>query len=149
MQIFQRIKIQFICLEQWCDINSGLKRCSHTSTAPTTASNKGADDGMLIPRQLTVGIAVEPAIRANGCLHLVPGSHRMGLMNYRDSESFDNRVASAKKKLGLVHCEIDAGDAVFFRCNTLHGYAAIETDKSRLMFFASYNAKLNEAVRGV
>jgi len=37
-------------------------------------------------------------------------------------------------------------DAEFFHCNTLHGSASNETDTSRLMLFASYNAESNEPI---
>ena len=99
------------------------------------------DDGVMFPQMLTVGVAIESATRANGCLQLVPGSHRMGRFSYE--EGFDFRVEKAKEILGTVHCEMDIGDAVFFHCNTLHGSAPNETDTSRLMLFASYNAAAN------
>ncbi|MFQ6006161.1 MAG: phytanoyl-CoA dioxygenase family protein [Woeseia sp.] len=99
-------------------------------------------------RLFTAGIAVETATKANGCLQLIPGSHRFGRMRYVDTQCFESRVKHAKETLGLVHCEMDAGDAVFFHCNTLHGSSSNETDTSRLMLFASYNAVSNQPIPG-
>lgn len=104
------------------------------------------DDGVPFPRLLTIGIAIEPATKANGCLQVVPGSHRIGRMDHVDSKSFYKRVRHAQKTLGLVSCELDMGDAVIFHCNTLHGSAENTTDTSRLMLFASYNAATNAPV---
>ncbi len=104
------------------------------------------DDGVLFPRMLTVGIAIEPATRANGCLQLIPGSHQMGRIDHLDLRSLEVRCEKAQEIAGLVHCEMDSGDAVFFHCNTLHGSASNETETSRLMLFASYNAASNEPI---
>ena len=104
------------------------------------------DDGVMFPQLLSVGVAIEPATRANGCLQLVPGSHRMGRLSY--TEGFDFRVEKAKEIYGIVHCEMDPGDAVFFHCNTLHGSASNESDSSRLMLFSSYNAAANPPMQG-
>lgn len=105
------------------------------------------DDGVPFPKLLTVGIAVEPATKENGCLQLVPGSHEIGRMDFLDTESFKKRLEHAQKTLGVVYCEMKAGDAVFFHCNTLHGSASNESDTSRLMLFVSYNAVSNEPIR--
>lgn len=104
------------------------------------------DDGVPFPRLLTIGIAIEPATKSNGCLQLVPGSHHFGRLDHTDRASFEKRVRFAQERLGLVYCEMDTGDAVIFHCNSLHGSAENRTDSSRLMFFASYNAASNEPV---
>ena len=108
------------------------------------------DDGVLFPKMLTAAIALEPSTRANGCMQLIPGSHKLGRIDHRPVEGgpdlFNIRVEKAKETLGLVDCELDVGDAVFFDCNVLHGSGSNETDTSRLMIFASYNAASNEPV---
>ncbi len=106
------------------------------------------DDGCLFPNMLTVGVAIEPANKSNGCLQVVPGSHRMGLMDHQETGIFETRVEAAKQKLGLVHCELEMGDAVFFHCNTLHGSGPNGSDRSRLMLFSSYNAVSNQPIEG-
>lgn len=102
------------------------------------------DDGVLFPRLLTVGIAVEPSTRENGCMQVIPGSHRMGRLGHGGYDPL--RIELAKERLGLVHCELDVGDAVFFDCNTLHGSDANLTDLARVLLLISYNAASNEPV---
>ncbi len=106
------------------------------------------DDGVPFPNLLTIGIAIEPSTRANGCLQLIPGSHHLGRLEYQDKDRFDRRVERARQTLGLEYCEMDAGDAVFFHSNTLHGSDENRSDSSRLMMFSSYNAKSNEPIPG-
>lgn len=98
------------------------------------------DDGVLFPDMLTVGLAIEPANRANGCLQLIPGSHRMGRIEY---ETFDARLNIAIERLSVTHVEMEVGDAVFFHSNTLHGSGLNETDSERVMVFVTYNARSN------
>jgi hypothetical protein len=57
--------------------------------------------------------------------------------------AFPARVERARQQLGVVHAEMEVGDAVFFHCNTLHGSGLNETDTQRVMIFASYNAVSN------
>ena len=108
------------------------------------------DDGVLFPQMLTVAIALEPATKANGCMQFIPGSHRMGRIDHRaDDSGFENfwpRLEKAKEILGLIHCELDVGDAVFFHCNLLHGSGSNETDSARPLLFPSYNAVSNAPV---
>lgn len=106
------------------------------------------DDGCLFPNMLTMGLALEKSTLANGCLQVVPGSHRLGLMNHQETGIFDTRLEAAMERLGVVNCELEQGDAVFFHCNTLHGSGGNESDWSRLMLFTSYNACSNEPVLG-
>jgi ectoine hydroxylase-related dioxygenase (phytanoyl-CoA dioxygenase family) len=108
------------------------------------------DDGVLFPHMLTVGIAIEPTTRANGCVQFVPGSHhmgRIGTISLRADSAHEEdqmiRFEIAKQKLSIRHIEMDVGDAVFFHCNTLHGSGLNTTDSERVMIFCSYNAASN------
>ena len=100
------------------------------------------DDGVLFPKMLTVAVAVEPATRENGCLQVIPGSHRMGRIGHGGADPA--RVKRATEVLGLVHCELDAGDVAFFDCNTLHFSDSNTTDAPRVMLHIAYNAASNE-----
>ena len=110
------------------------------------------EDGVLFPRMLSMGLAIEPATREKGCLQVVPGSQRMGRIDHRANDNGPDtlsiRVDEAKRVLGLEYCELDVGDAVFFDCNTLHGSGSNDTDTARLMIFCSYNAASNEPIAG-
>ena len=109
------------------------------------------DDGVVFPHMLTVGIAVEPATRENGCVQFIPGSQAMGRVEHEragreHTEGFKARLERARQRLGLVYGEMDVGDAVFFHCNIFHGSDLNETDTERVMIFCSYNAVANAPV---
>jgi len=108
------------------------------------------DDGVLFPHMLTVGIAVEPATKANGCVQFIPGSHhmgRIGTISGSADSSYEQdqlvRFEIAKRSLGITHAEMEVGDVVFFHSNTLHGSGLNTTDSERVMIFSSYNAVSN------
>ena len=106
------------------------------------------NEGLLFPHLLTIGIAIKPVTRANGCVQFIPGSHKMGrigmisVVNPTNEDLF-RRIDKAKQELGVVHAEMDVGDAVFFHANTLHGSDLNATDTPRVMMFCSYNAVSN------
>jgi ectoine hydroxylase len=106
------------------------------------------DNGCLFPDLASCLIAVDPAIKANGCLQVLRGSHRMGRVNHGpvgDQTGADSeRVAAACARLERVYCELKAGDALFFHCNLLHRSDRNTSDQSRWAFICCYNAARND-----
>lgn len=105
-------------------------------------------NGLLFPDLVSVMIAVDDATRENGCLQVLKGSHKMGRVNHiltGDQAGADlERVEEAKKRLELVHCEMKAGDALYFHSNTLHCSAANNSDHPRWALICCYNTKTND-----
>ena len=93
-------------------------------------------------------IAVDKATEQNGCLQVLQGSHRMGRVNHilsGDQAGADlERVEHAKKRFPLIHCSMDAGDALFFHPNLLHASAANLSDHPRWALICCYNARSND-----
>ena len=54
------------------------------------------------------------------------------------------QVDEACKRLETVHCEMAAGDALFFHSNTLHCSAANNSDHARWALICCYNARSND-----
>jgi ectoine hydroxylase len=104
-------------------------------------------NGVLFPNLCSVMIAVDDATVENGCLQILKKSHLMGRVNHvltGDQAGADReRVEEAQKRLELIHCEMKAGDALFFHSNTLHSSAANHSDKPRWSLICCYNAKSN------
>jgi len=105
------------------------------------------DFGILFPRLVSCSIAVDPATRANGCLQVIRGSHLMGRVNHQgvgDQTGADmERVDEAIKRLDLVYCEMDPGDALFFDCNLLHRSDQNKSPAPRWSLICCYNAASN------
>ena len=69
--------------------------------------------------------ALEPCTRENGCLTVVPGSHRAGLLEHENPSwehlNFGYFGAKGEPSTERVHLEMEAGDTVFFHPLLLHG----------------------------
>lgn len=106
------------------------------------------EDGCLFPSFVTCTISITPSTPANGCLQIIPKSHLMGRIEHiptGNSTACDpSYIQAALKKLDVVDCEMNAGDAVFFHANTIHGSQANQTDKARVLMHCHYNAASNE-----
>lgn len=104
-------------------------------------------NGLLYPDLCSVMIAVDKATQENGCLQVLKGSHRMGRINHvltgEQAGADMERVEEVKKVCELVHCEMDAGDALFFHSNLLHCSAANRSDRPRWALICCYNTKHN------
>ncbi len=104
-------------------------------------------NGCLFPDMLSVGIAVDPQTRANGCMQMLKGSQLMGRIEHGrvagQTGADVERVEHAIERLELVHCEMAPGDAVFFHANTLHASAANTSDQPRRLLICCYNKATN------
>ena len=105
-------------------------------------------NGVLKPDLCSVSIAVDPATVENGCMQVLKASHLMGridhLLTGAQAGADMERVNEAKKRMELVHCVMDPGDALFFHSNTLHCSARNDSEHPRWSMICCYNAKSND-----
>ncbi len=105
-------------------------------------------NGCLFPDLASVFIALDPATRENGCLQLLKGSHRMGRIEHgrfgSQTGADPERVEAAMKRMDLVYCEMEPGDAVFFHGNTLHSSDPNVSDHPRWGLICCYNTRSND-----
>jgi len=107
------------------------------------------DDGVMYPNMLTIAVAITRATKENGCTKVIPGTHKMGRIDHASqgaSKSFEARLARAKKEEGIVHCELEPGDALIFHCNLLHAAGGNNVNEQRVVMFSSYNARSNSPI---
>ena len=84
----------------------------------------------------TCWIALDDATVANGCMYVVPGSHRWDVKYSRDDidvadpEWLLNRP-DLPNKVTPVACEVPAGHCHFHHCRTFHGSYGNKTDNPR------------------
>jgi len=111
------------------------------------------DYGCLVPSMLSCLIAVDRAIKENGCLQILAGSHAMGRVNHdrinEQTMANPEHVEAALARFPLVYLELEPGDAVFFHCNLLHRSDANRSDHRRWNFIASYNTVENKPYKRV
>ena len=104
-------------------------------------------NGCLFPDMASCYIAVDRAHRGNGCLQVIPGSHRMGRIEHGtfggQTGADPTRVDLALEHLGLVYCEMEPGAALFFHANLLHRSDPNTSDDPRWSLICCYNTKHN------
>ncbi|XP_078581402.1 L-proline trans-4-hydroxylase-like isoform X2 [Branchiostoma floridae x Branchiostoma japonicum] len=108
------------------------------------------ENGCIFPDMGTVSIALDKATQENGCLKVIPGSHRIGRIDHvlvgHQMGADVERVTEIQKFLPLVHVELEPGDALFFHCNLLHRSEQNHSDKRRWAFLVAYNRASNNPV---
>ncbi|MFN7733925.1 MAG: phytanoyl-CoA dioxygenase family protein [Pirellula sp.] len=105
-------------------------------------------NGCLYPTMASCLIAVDRATRANGCLQVLQGSHRIGRIDHAttgDQKGADPiRVQQAMQRHPLVYCEMEPGDALFFHGNVLHASSKNESEHPRWSLICCYNTRQND-----
>jgi len=102
----------------------------------------------LLPDQMmSVMVAITDANKANGCLQVIKGSHKMGRIEHgfagEQVGASQHYVDLALKTMELVYVEIKAGDALFFHSNLLHRSEANLSEKPRWSLISVYNRSAN------
>lgn len=109
------------------------------------------NNGCLFPDMLSVGIAVDPATRENGCLQVLRGSHAMGRIDHGrvggQTGADMERVEAAMGVCERVYAEMAPGDALFFHSNTLHASERNHSDGQRTLMLCAYNRASNNPVK--
>jgi ectoine hydroxylase-related dioxygenase (phytanoyl-CoA dioxygenase family) len=102
----------------------------------------------LLPEQMmSVMIAITDANKANGCLQVIKGSHKMGRIEHgfagEQVGASQHYVDLALKTMELAYVEIKTGDALFFHSNILHRSEANTSDTARWSLISVYNRAAN------
>jgi ectoine hydroxylase-related dioxygenase (phytanoyl-CoA dioxygenase family) len=109
-------------------------------------------NGFLFPdAMISVMLALTEATPRNGCLQVLKGSHKMGRIEHSfagEQQGADmDFVNQALERFERVHCELEAGDLLFFHSNLLHMSEANTSDKPRWSMISAYNLSYNKPFR--
>ncbi len=105
-------------------------------------------NGFLYPDQmLSVMVALTEATIENGCLQVIPGSHKLGRVEHSfsgEQNGADMRfVDEALKNSELVYVTLKPGDVLFFHSNLLHRSDSNESNSARWSMISAYNRSEN------
>jgi phytanoyl-CoA hydroxylase len=98
------------------------------------------------PELVSVWLALGPEHEENGCLWLVPGSHRLSFGPKQYDESLFLRGDDGQNRKLLetrIAAELEEGDVLFFHCRTLHAAGANRTDITKYAAVFTYHAADN------
>ena len=103
------------------------------------------------PDLISVWISLVPERIENGCLRVIPGSHRMGFTRSRFDDSLffrgdlpENRAVIAS----AVPVELDPGDVLFFHAKTLHSASRNHTMQTKYSAVFTFRAADNLPLPG-
>jgi ectoine hydroxylase-related dioxygenase (phytanoyl-CoA dioxygenase family) len=104
----------------------------------------------LFPDQLiSVMVALTEGNKANGCLQLIKGSHKLGRVNHGfagEQVGADMvMVNNALQTMELVYAELEPGDALIFHSNLLHRSEANLSERPRWSIISCYSSQSNLA----
>lgn len=126
----------------------------HTSATLFRAMvmNKPASQGTLLPWHqdggdvwaldrdplITIWMALDDATAANGCVEVLPGSHRLGLLSQQGSTISEEEARRHCPEDAVVAMEVPAGHAILMHNWLLHRSGINRTEVPRRAFTASY-----------
>ena len=124
--------------------------------------NKPAHQGTMLPwhqdrwnyldrdPQVTVWTALDPATRANGCVQVVRGSHKLGLLNPEHTSGFlsEDNIAKHTSPEKIEFVELAPGEAVLLHNWLLHSSDRNNTDVSRRAFSVCYMDARTQTTNG-
>ena len=89
---------------------------------------------------LTIWTALDPATKENGCVQIVPGSHRNGLINPEHLSGFLTKEQALEHcpPEKIVHLELKAGEVVLLHNHLLHASDINRSAQSRRAFSVCY-----------
>jgi polysaccharide pyruvyl transferase WcaK-like protein len=87
---------------------------------------------------VTLWVALDPATRANGCMQIVPGTHRLGLLSLFGSTLSDENVARHCPEDAIEYLEVEAGEAILMHNWLLHRSDVNRTSAPRRAFTVCY-----------
>jgi len=83
---------------------------------------------------VTLWLALDPATVANGCVQVIPGSHRLGLLSERGHTITPEQEAEHCRPERIVHIELEPGEVVLLHNWLLHRSDRNATDTPRRAF---------------
>ena len=101
----------------------------------------------VVGNTVTTGLAIDPSTRENGCLQVIPGSHKRGYLGLSDEgdgqimkglTAEDELRAKDLNPEDVVHLEMQPGDLAMWSLLTVHGSLPNTSDHDRAFAISSY-----------
>jgi ectoine hydroxylase-related dioxygenase (phytanoyl-CoA dioxygenase family) len=144
MQIVQEIigdKIYIHHSKYMCKpANGGVRKPWHQDLAYWDERNR---DGL---KMVTVWTALDPSTKENGCIQVLPKSHRE-LLPHHQAEDFmiDESLIN---EADIVYAEMEPGDVLFFHVKVLHASAQNNSRKSRQSSIIDFSNQMSSEQNG-
>ena len=103
------------------------------------------------PELVSVWLALGRETCHNGCLRLIPGSHRETYARDRFDDALFFREDLEQNQVVLsdpVYAELNPGDVLFFHCRTLHAATRNHTDDTKYAAVFTFRSLSNPPLEG-
>ena len=99
---------------------------------------------------ITLWTALDPATVANGCVQIIPGSHKLGLVNPEHNSGFLTEAQAAEhcRPEKRVYLELEAGEVALLHNWLLHASDVNKTDIPRRAFSVCYMEAATKTNKG-
>jgi len=100
--------------------------------------------GLNNDQEVAAWIALSPVTRANGCMRFIPGSHKLGQIEHRDTVNDSNILTRGQHadididENQALHVELEPGQASLHHGHLLHCSGANQTDQPRIGMVVNY-----------
>ena len=88
---------------------------------------------------INIWVALVDVTPENGCLQMVPGSHKAGVLDWENAGDGDSHRKVAVDPKTFLPIRMRAGDAVAFTRLTVHGSGPNYTDRARVAYGLQYH----------
>jgi len=110
--------------------------------------------GLDSTRVTTAWVALTDSVRENGCMRVVPGSHRRPILPHRDTYAPDNRLSRGQEievtvdERDAVDVVLHAGEMSLHHVNIIHGSNPNPSDGSRIGFAPRFTTPATRQIDG-
>lgn len=100
--------------------------------------------GLSNDREVSAWFALGPVTRENGCMRFIPGSHRAGQINHRNTVNKSNILTCGQHadtdidESSAIYAELDAGQVSLHHGYLLHASGPNTTDQPRIGLAVNY-----------
>jgi len=88
---------------------------------------------------INIWVALEEMTPENGCLQMVPGSHKAGVLDWENAGDGDNHRKVKLDPKTFLPIRMRAGDAIAFTRLTVHGSGPNATNQARVAYGLQYH----------
>jgi phytanoyl-CoA hydroxylase len=102
-------------------------------------------------RILACSVAIDDATIENGCISVIPGSHKLGLINHYNEEGVFTGIVRDQRDFNpatAVSLPAKAGSVLFWHALTLHSSPPNRTDRPRRILVIEYKDPADRLLAG-
>lgn len=124
-----------------------MNKPAHRGTVLPYHQDGGTQWGLSMNPLITVWTALDDATIENGCVQIIPGSHKLGLLSERGHTITPEQEAAYCKDENSVYLEAPAGTAILLHNWLLHRSGVNTIDRPRRAFSVCYMDAATRSVR--